>query len=159
MSAKRKLPFWLALSAAAVIVLFCAAGQALYTVRTLDWARGEGVYLTVQEGVSSRAYRYYCGVKKVEIEQAATNSFDGSNPHIWYVIWRVYADHRAPCTADKPGAPLAHNLAYEGGGNYYLNARDGWVYMPEGRFPDLVGFWMKVLGLAGPGDPTHVHRY
>jgi len=139
-------------------VLLCAAGQVLYTINTLTWARGEGVYDTPQQGVIARANLWYCGVEKVEIEQAATNSFDGSNPHVWYVIWKVYAKNRAPCSPDNPGAPLAHGKNSEGGGNYYLNMREGWVYMPEGRFPELIGFWMKVLGQAGPGDSTHVPR-
>jgi hypothetical protein len=139
-------------------LLLCGAGQVLYTINALGWARGEGVYDTPQQGVIARANRWYCGVEKIDIEQAATNSFDGSNPHIWYVIWRVTAKNRAPCDPDNPGPPLAHGKSSEGGGNYYLNTREGWVYMPEGRFPELIGFWMKVLGLAGPGDSTHVPR-
>lgn len=72
------------------------------------------------------------------------------------MIWRVYARSHAPCDADNPGTLLYHGT-YENAGNFYLNVREGWVMMPEGFFPELVGFWMKVLGLAGPGDPTHIH--
>ena len=127
----------------------------IYTVLVLNWARGQGVYATPQEGVRAKAERYYCGVEKVEIEQAATNSFDGSNPHIWYVIYRVYADHRTPCDAAHPGAALTHQ-GYENAGGFWLNVKQGWVFMPEGKFPMVIGFWMKVLGLAGPGDPYHI---
>lgn len=136
------------------LILSCAAFQALYTIGVLLWARGEGVYETPQQGVVARAHRYYCGVEKVEIQQAATNSFDGSKPHIWYVTWRVYAKNHAPCDVQNPGPALYHEN-YENCGNFYLNVRDGWVMMPEGFFPELIGAWMKFLGLAGPGDSTH----
>lgn len=38
-----------------------------------------------------------------------------------------------------------------------FNTKEGWVHMPEGAFPELIGFWMEVFGLAGPGSsqPTH----
>ncbi len=139
------------------VVLLCVAFPALYTVSILNWARSQGVYATPQEGVISRAYRWYCEVERVEIEQAATNSFDGSDPHVWYVMYTVHARSHAPCDSEKPGGPLYHQT-YERGGNFYLNVKDGWVMMPEGFFPEFVGRWMKILGLAGPGDPTHVPR-
>lgn len=157
MIAKRIQLVWLLLAAILGMVVLCAASQALYTIVALNWARREGVYETPQQGVISRANRWYCGVEKVDIEQAATNSFDGSNPHIWYIIWQVHARNRVPCDPNNPGPSLYHGT-YENAGNFYINARDGWVMMPEGLLPELVGFWMKVLGLAGPGDPTHVHR-
>ena len=34
-------------------------------------------------------------VEKVEIEYAGTNSFDGSNPRVWFVIAKVWAARRA----------------------------------------------------------------
>ncbi len=158
MNAKRKrlvLPVTLVVILAAF--LCCAAAPIWYTYAALNWARSQGIYRTPQEGVIDRAYRGYCGVEKVEIEQATTNSFDGSNPHIWYVIFKVSAKNRAPCDPQHPGQPLL-NQTYEGGGNFYLNVKDGWVMMPEGFFPEFIGNWMKVLNLAGPGDPTHIHR-
>jgi hypothetical protein len=156
MNAKRKRLAWMILAVILGMVL-CVASQALYTIYALNRARGNGVFETPQQGVISNANRWYCGVEKVEIEQAGTNMPDGSNSHVWYVIWQVYARNRAPCDSNNPGLPL-HYKTYETGGNYYLNARDGWVYMEEAMLPDLVGIWMKVFGLAGPGDPTPPHR-
>jgi len=92
-----------------------------------------------------------------QIEQAATNSFDGSDPHIWYVIFTVHAQNRIPCDPENPGPPL-HRGTSESGGSFYLHTKDGWVWMPEGRFPEFIGHWMKKLDLAGPGDPTHIPR-
>ena len=146
------------------VILVCAAGWLLipiaaknYAIASLNWARSQGVYDTPQEGVLSRATQQYCGLEKVEIEQAATNSFDGSDPHIWYVIFTVYAQNHVPCDPENPG-PALHNQTYESGGSYYLHTKEGWVWMPEGRFPEFIGHWMTQLDLAGPGDPTHVPR-
>lgn len=158
MNVNRRRLLGIALAVALGMALLCAAGQALYTVVVLQWARGQGVYETPQQGVVARANRYYCGVEKVDIQHATTNSFDGSNPHIWYVIWQVHARNRAPCDPAHPGPALYHG-SYENAGSFYLNARDGWVMMPEGFYPELVGFWMRALGLAGAGDPTHIHRF
>lgn len=138
-----------------IMLLACASAPVWYTLAALALVRGQGVYQTPQAGVIARANQYYCGVEKVVIDQAATNSFDGSNPHVWYVIYTVCAKNRTPCDPAHPGAPLYHQT-FERGGNFYLNVRGGWVMVPEGMFPEFIGFWMKVLGQAGPGDSTHV---
>lgn len=129
----------------------------LHTISSLNWARSQGVFDTPQQGVISNAYRGYCEVESVEIQQAATNSFDGSNPHVWYVIYRVIARSRIPCDPEDAGPDPFHKIS-EGGGNFWLDTKDGWVRMPEGLFPQVIGFGMKILGLAGPGDSYHVPR-
>jgi hypothetical protein len=129
----------------------------LHTISSLKWARSQGVFDTPQQGVISRVYHYYCGVESVEIKQAGTNSFDGSNPHVWFVIYRVIARSRIPCDPEEAGTDPFHKIS-EGGGIFWLNTKDGWVYMPEGRFPQVIGFGMKILDLAGPGDSYHVPR-
>jgi hypothetical protein len=141
-------------------ILVFAVGPKLaeqYTIQSLAWARSRGVYDTPQQGVVASANREYCGIEKVEIEQAATNSFDGSDPHVWYVLFTVYAKSHAPCDPGHPGMALTHQT-FERGGSFYLDTKDGWVWMPEGRFPEFIGHWMKKLDLAGPGDSTHVPR-
>jgi hypothetical protein len=146
-------------------LLLCAAAYWVYpiaarnyTIASLNWARSQGVYDTPQQGLISSAYQHYCGVEKVEIEQAATNSFDGSDPHVWFVLYTIYAKNHAPCDPEHPGAEMYHNEGFERGGVFYLNVKEGWVFMPEGRFPEFIGYWMKKLDLAGPGDSTHVPR-
>lgn len=134
-------------------LLACLAYMALYPIGALNIARRNGVYPTPQDHVYALASRYYCGVEKVVIERAGPNAFDNSNPHIWYVIYKIYAKHHAPCDPDHPGSPLYHQT-YDSGGHYYLNTLDGWVMMPEGAFPDYIGAWMKVFHQAGPGNPT-----
>jgi hypothetical protein len=140
----------------AAITAFIACSS-LYTVAALSLARSRGVFETPQQGVMFNASRTYCGLEKVEIEQAATNSFDGSDPHVWYVMYTVYASSHAPCNPERSGPGLYHQ-SYERGGTFYLNVKDGWVMIPEGMFPQFIGYWMKKLSLAGPGDSTHVER-
>ncbi len=125
-----------------VIPLVCAACSMGYTLVQLNLARGRGLYPSPEEAISIRAHQYYSGVSRVLIERAGPNAFDGSSPHVWYVVWSVYADSRAD------GSDLYHG-AYESGGSYYLHLKDGWVQMPEGYFPEYIGFWMKVLRIAG----------
>jgi hypothetical protein len=128
-----------------------------YTIAALERARSRGVYETPQQGVIALANRSFCGVERVEIEQAATNSFDGSNPHVWFVLYRVYARSHTPCDPAHPG-PAMYHQTYENGGVFYLNVKDGWVWVPEEAFPEVIGNWMKKLDLAGPGNPYHVPR-
>jgi hypothetical protein len=96
--------------------------------------------------------RGYVQPDEIEIVYAGTNSFDGNNPHIWYVIACVWGGRRAD---SSPVGNEKHD--YDQPGLFFLNTKEGWVWMPEGAFPGLVGFWMKVYGLAGPGStqPTH----
>jgi hypothetical protein len=154
MSGKRN---WLVLGTILVVILACPALSWLYTSTALNMASKEGIYATPVEGAISNANRHYCDIERVEIDHASTNSFDGSSPHVWYVIWTVYANHRAPCDLENPGEPLYHKT-YERGGGFYLNVKDGWIRMPEGMFPQFIGMWMSVFNLAGPGDPTHIPR-
>jgi hypothetical protein len=138
-------------------LMLCIATLLFYPIAALAYARSNGVYRSPQEGVAANASRWYCGFERVEIDQATTNSFDESNPHIWYVIYRVYASSHPPCDPIHPGSALLYGT-YERGGTYYLDMHDGWVMMGEGYFPEYIGAWMKVMGQAGPGDTTHVPR-
>jgi hypothetical protein len=137
------------------VLMLCIATLLLYPIAALANARSKGVFLTPQEGVAAIASRWYCGFERVEFEHEPTDTFDKSNPHIYYVIYRVYAKNLPPCDPTHPG-PALHYGTYERGGNYYLNMRDGWVMMGEGYFPEYVGAWMKVFGLAGPGNATPI---
>jgi hypothetical protein len=148
---KRRMMRWVLLVISLGLPLLCVGMTLLHSLSALRWARGMGIYETPQQGVIAMANKGYCGVEKVDIRSAGPNAFDGSNPHIWYVIFRVYAKNRVPCDLQHPGYVLPPGQS-EGGGYFFLNTVDGWVWMPEGRFPQIVGKWMQVLGLAGPGD-------
>jgi len=98
------------------------------------------LYATPQDGVAALAKIHLPDHPYLEIGQAGPNAFDGSSVHIWYVHWRAY---KTRASQNLLGRDCT------GGGNYYLHGEGGWVYMPEGYFPEIVGFWMKALGMAG----------
>jgi hypothetical protein len=135
------------------MAVILSAGTALlsyswfYTYTHLASARSDGVYASAEEGMLARIDRGYPPDRTVKILHAGTNSFDGSQPHVWYVIAEVRADHRLDGSSMGP-------KGCDGPGNFFLQTREGWVFMPEGAFPEFIGFWMKVFGWAGEGQST-----
>ena len=128
----------LAVMAYAILIPACAYG---YTIFQLGLGRLEGVYPSPEEGMRTRLEDSYIGIQRIEIDHAGPNAFDGSNPHIWFVVARVLAEQRRdgsrlPPTGDYPGS-------------FYLKVHDGWIHRPEGSFPGLIGFFMKVFHLEG----------
>jgi len=63
----------------------------LYTTVNLKIAKMEGVYATPEDGMRVLVTESWIDVERVEIEYAGTNSFDGSNPHVWFVVAQVWA--------------------------------------------------------------------
>jgi hypothetical protein len=119
----------------------------IYTSVQLASARSKGLYSSPEQGMRSIIDKGYSADRKVKILYAGTNSFDGSQPHIWYVIAQVRASARAD------GSALGKN-GCDAPGLFFLQTRDGWVFVPEGAFPVFIGFWMKTFGMAGPGQST-----
>lgn len=111
-----------------------------YTAVQLKVARIEGVYPTPEDGMRVLVNKSWIEVDRVEIVYAGTNSFDGSSPHVWFVVADVWAARRGD------GKPI-HPRGYDSGGSFFLRVKDGWVHVPEGRFPELVGFGMQLFGL------------
>jgi hypothetical protein len=117
----------------------------VFMTTKLTLARSEGVYPSAERGMRARLDRAYVGISRVDILYAGPNSFDGSQPHVWYVIAEVRASMRSG------GYEMGVN-GCDAPGSFFLETTDGWVHVPEGAFPEIVGFWMKVFGLAGPGQ-------
>ncbi len=125
-----------------------------YTYEALSIVRARGVFASAEDGMRDLIARGYVHPDKVQIVRAGTNSFDGSQPHVWYVIACVQGGTRID------GSPVGnprHN--YDQPGTFFLDTRDGWVHVPEGMFPEVLGFWMKFYGLAGPGSSTPTHDF
>ncbi|OGO38173.1 MAG: hypothetical protein A2W35_08615 [Chloroflexi bacterium RBG_16_57_11] len=144
-SNKTKLAFTLAapLLCVGCVLLF----SWVYTTVMLGVARADGVYASAEEGMLALIEEVYAQPYEAEIAYAGTNSDDGSDTHIRYVIACVWGDKR------KDGSPVGSvRHAYDQPGSFFLHTKDGWVFMPEGAFPNFIGFWMKVYGLAGPGS-------
>jgi len=134
----RRLLIALGISSAFVVLAW------VYTTVQLNNARAKGVYATPEQGMLALAEKYYAADREVKILYAGTNSFDGSNPHVWYVIAEVRA------TARADGLELGPN-GCDAPGSFFLQTKEGWVHVPEGAFPTFMGFWMKVFDWAGEG--------
>jgi len=134
----RRLLIALGISSAFVVLAW------VYTTVQLNNARAKGVYATPEQGMLALTEKYYTADHEVKIIYAGTNSFDGSNPHVWYVIAEVRA------TARADGSELGPN-GCDAPGSFFLQTKEGWVHVPEGAFPTFMGFWMKVFYWAGEG--------
>lgn len=139
----------LALAAIVVVIL-----GLIYTALTLVLVRAKGVYPSAEAGMQALIERGYANPEQVEIIYAGTNSFDGSAPNVWYVLACVWGGSRA--NGDPVGS---ERHVYDQPGVFFLATRDGWVFVPEGYFPTLLGFWMRVFHLAGPGSATPSHDW
>jgi hypothetical protein len=142
----------LAIAAAFSCLLFISVFSWVYTTSQLRAAAAKGVFPSAEQGMISLINQGYVPPVDAKIVYAGTNSFTGSSPHVWYVIACVRASQRSDGSTVGNG-----ERDYDQPGSYFLQTRDGWVHMPEEAFPDFIGFWMKVYGLAGEGStqPTH----
>jgi hypothetical protein len=132
-----------------LLVFSCvvAVGVWGYTAARLALARSRGVYATAEEGMRSLLDRGYVDITSTDIRYAGPNSFNGSQPHVWYVVAEVRASRR------RDGSRLGVG-GCDAPGSFFLETKQGWVHVSEGAFPRFIGFWMKALGLAGPGQAT-----
>lgn len=113
----------------------------LHTTISLEIAKREGVYATPEDGMRVLVTESWVDVERVEIEYAGTNSFDGSNPHVWFVVAKVWAARRAD------GKAVGWR-GYDSAGSFFLRVGDGWVHVPEGKFPEFIGFGMRLFGIS-----------
>jgi hypothetical protein len=132
------------LALVALVPLFFACTW-VYTSSQLALAKNEGLYSSPEQGMLLRTEKAYSPDRSVKILSAGPNTFDGSQPYIWYVIAEVRASSRAD------GSALGRS-GCDAPGSYFLQTREGWVYLPEGAFPEFIGYWMKVYGWAGEGQ-------
>jgi hypothetical protein len=129
------------------ISLICAASGRVWTSTRLDQARTGGVYSSPEAGMRGWAKKYYSADSEVKIMSAGPNSLQGYQPHVWYVIAEIHASAR------YDGSELGAN-GCDAPGLFFVETKEGWVYMPEDAFPEIVGFWMKLFGWAGQGQAT-----
>ena len=134
------------LGLAALVPLFSVCSW-VYSASQLALAKDEGIYSTPEEGMLALAQKSYSTDRRVKILSAGPNSFDGSQPHIWYVIAEVRASSRAD------GSEMGSNEC-DAPGSFFIQTKEGWVRVSEGAFPEFIGFWMKVYGWAGEGQST-----
>jgi len=128
------------------LVSILLAATWIYTTAQLRIAAvRDGVHQSPEAGMRSLAGKSWIDVERIEIEYAGPNSFDGSHPHIWFVVARVWAAGRID------GGPMGRH-GYGGAGSFFLHTKEGWVHVPEGALPEFVGFGMRVFGLSATGE-------
>jgi hypothetical protein len=126
-----------------ILIFLCSL---IYTTSTLLIARADGVYPSAEDGMLAMIQQNYINPEQVEVIYGGPSAYEFGRPHVRYVIACIWGG------THKDGTPVGSEVnVYDQPGNFFLDTRAGWVFVPEGFMPGLLGFWMKVYGLAGPG--------
>ena len=123
----------------ALVPLFFACSW-VYAASQLASAKNEGIYPTPEEAVIGRNSQGWGGARVVRIEnvRAGPNSRN-AQPHVWFGEATVYLDR----------APMGYDETSYSSGSFYLRVREGWVHVPEGAFPEFIGWVMELYNLEG----------
>jgi hypothetical protein len=124
---------------AALVPLFFGCIWA-YAASQLVLAKNEGVYATPEEAVIKRNSQGWGGARVVRIENVwAEPNSRNAQPHVWFGGANVYLDR----------IPQGGNRDHYSSGSFYLRVREGWVHVPEGAFPEFVGWVMSLYNMEG----------
>ncbi len=127
-----------------LLAILFVAGSWWYTIWRLERAAQAGIYATPTAGMQALIEQNWRDIQKVEIEYAGPNRHDGQDPHVGFVIAKVWAGSRSD------GTPVgSKGEDYDYPGTFFVHIQQGWVWVPEGDNPEFMGLWMKVFGLAG----------
>lgn len=110
----------------------------VYSAGQLRALEGQVVYETPEDGMRELIASYYSGVDKVEIVHADKEIFD----NLWFVEAHVWAASRS----DGKGFS---GQDYDNPGWFFLRVQNGWVFVPEGKFPEIIAFGKWFFGLSG----------
>jgi hypothetical protein len=113
-----------------LLIPFLIGSAWLHGAVVLALAKHEGIYASPEEGMRARIAQTWGDVDRIEIEYAGPNERDGRDPHVWFVIARVWLKGEA--RTQYPGS-------------FFLQVEEGWVHVPEGQLPGLVGTWMRLF--------------
>jgi hypothetical protein len=129
---------------AVVVASLVVTGSWLYTTLRLSAAAQQGVYATPEQGMRTLIEQNWREIHNVEIVYAGPNHKDGSDPHVGFVMVKVWAGSRLG------GGKVGNSEGdFDYAGTFFLHTPQGWVHLEEDAGPEFVGFWMKVFGLAG----------
>jgi hypothetical protein len=130
---------WAGIGLAALVPMFFACLW-VYAASQLVLAKNAGVYPTVEAAIVGKNSQGWGGARVVRVENvhASPNSRD-SQPHVWFGGAKVYLDR----------VPQGGDLDNYSSGSFYLHVRDGWVHVPEGAFPDFIGWVMELYNMEG----------
>jgi hypothetical protein len=131
---------WTGLGLAALVPLFFVCIW-VYAASQLALAKNGGIYPSAEEAVIGNNSQGWGGAKVISIEnvRAGPNRFDGTQPHVWFGGAKVYLDR----------VPEGGNRDWYLAGSYYIHVRDGWVLVPEGAFPEFIGWVMELYHMEG----------
>jgi len=141
---KRSLPAtWIGLGLVALIPTFFLCSW-IYATSQLALAKNQGIYASVEEAVIEKNSQGWGGAEVVKLEnvRASVNQHDGSQPHVWFGGARVYLDR----------VPQGWDRTEYSSGSYFLHVEEGWVHVPEGAFPEFIGWVMELYGLEGVNE-------
>jgi len=136
MSMRRKFLIIFAATITLIVSAFFIATW-VYSTKQLQALRGQEVYVTPEKGAQELIARYYSGVNKVEIVHAGREIFE----ELWFVEVRVWAAKRS----DGKGFS---NRDYDNAGWFFLHVQNGWILIPENKFPEIVAFGKWLYGLS-----------
>jgi hypothetical protein len=125
------------ISAAIILILgafFIATW--VYSTKQLQALGGQEVYITPEKGAQELIAQYYSSVNRVEIVHAGRELFE----ELWFVEVRVWADKRS----DGKGFS---DRDYDKPGWFFLHIQNGWVFVPENKFPEIIAFGKWLYGL------------
>ncbi len=125
-------------------ILFCLVAPLVWTVGQLTLAKADGIYNTPEEAMTAKIMRDSgeYEIERIDILDAKPNYQDGRLPHVWFVGANVYGDFRPDGKSTAP-------KGYYGGGSFFIKVADGWVHVPEGAFPGMIGRVMAWYELEG----------
>ncbi len=108
----------------------------VYSTKQLHALRSQEVYVTPEKGAQELIAQYYSNVNKVEIVHAGREIFE----ELWFVEVRVWAAKRS----DGKGFL---DRDYDNPGWYFLHVQNGWIFVPESKFPEIIAFGKWLYGL------------
>ena len=121
-----------------LVVSFVLTLIGLFSAGQLRRLKGQAVYATPEDGMQELIASHYSGVERVDIIRTGKSIF----PDLWFVEAHVWAGGRSD------GKGFA-SQGYDNPGWYFLRVRNGWIFVPEGSFPEAIAFGKWLFGLSG----------
>jgi len=135
MSKKKK--YFIIFAAIILIVGAFFIATWVYSTEQLQALSGQEVYITPEKGAQELIELYYSGVNKVEIVHAGREIIE----ELWFVEVRVWAAKRS----DGKGFS---DRDYDNPGWFFLHVQNGWIFVPESKFPEIIAFGKWLYGLS-----------
>ena len=100
--------------------------------------KGQAVYANPEDGMRTLIANSYSGVNRAEIVHAGRELFDD----LWFVEAHVWAVSRSDGKKNS-------GQDYDNPGSHFLRVQHGWVYVPEGKLPEVIALGKWLFGLSG----------